>query len=532
MRKELFYILILFSIFINADQKLMGTKGIIDIGNKEVSTEIEVPAQYIQSDPITKIIPNEIVYKEREQSELFDCEIDFLGTKTCPIATADCPSFEEFTLGYSEKHTTIKYFEKLCANNEIKIGDRCYSDLNKDGIIDRIKFDNKINPCPDGSVIDSNSTQTGIKNENRFFWLQRDKRKSSTATIVYTGNKAVTPPSYPNINHPDVVNYARNQRTDGSLWGGNEHKYMRWFYGQYTNGKIPYHYGNSNGWTLLRADNVPTTFNFDTTCYSITKCPANTILQSDGRCQMKYDWYSYHCPIDTNDYTNSWITRNPGNDCGNPTCTNVSNPPSNNCVRVNYTCPLDPNQMCGKTVNNEINCGKGYIFKDYRCVREEPYCGEYTYNAAKDICEDIKISNKQCLNSNEIFDLGLNKCVSKTPVCLYGKWNSTLSMCETDYEALCEQEGYTFNKESGLCENKELPVCDDQYFYSSELLACVGEMTFCAPDEIYNEETSMCEKKVCGTNNTVEADGRCETTSLCDGILTENGTCIPNTVVK
>jgi len=82
MFKQILLLFLFLNIQLFADRGFLGKEGIVDIGTKEISKEIEVPAQYVQSDPITKIVPNEIVYKEREQSELFDCEIDFLGTKT------------------------------------------------------------------------------------------------------------------------------------------------------------------------------------------------------------------------------------------------------------------------------------------------------------------------------------------------------------------------------------------------------------------------------------------------------------------
>lgn len=535
MFKQILLLFLFLNIQLFADRGFLGKEGIVDIGTKEISKEIEVPAQYVQSDPITKIVPNEIVYKEREQSELFDCEIDFLGTKTCPIATTDCPSFEEFTLGYSQKHTTVKYPEKLCGSNEIKVGNKCYLDNDKNGLRDEFFYTEKTVHSYGNSI--SRTTVNRYHNETLAPF-------SEVYFLVSSGNTC----------DPDLT-YYQGFINGTSVFSGNtcSARNTGWRHsftnntGNIINAQIrTYSYHTWKGWDTysiyykIRLLNKPFPLGYKKETngsiiylYKEAVCPANTTLQADGKCKMQYDWYSYHCPTDTNIYTNPWIVRNPGKDCGNPTCTNSSTPPSNNCVRVNYTCPLDSNQMCGKTVNNNVDCGTGYIYKDYRCVREEPYCGEYTYNAAKDICENIQQNNKKCLNSNETYDLELNKCVSQNPVCLNGsKWNDTTGMCEDDFEVACKQEGYVFNKTSGLCENKSIPICPEQYRYDTTLSACVGEMTFCAPDEVLNEETKMCEKNVCGTHSTINSNGRCETSALCNGTLTASGTCIPSNIIK
>jgi len=428
----------------------------------------------------------------------------------------------------------------LCGSNEIKVGNKCYLDNDRNNIKD-IFLSNQYSfyrggssyPAGWGGILSSYHINVG--NYTFTFYAPVSGNYTFRAQVDNQYNLSLN-----NTTILSGANWQSIQSTSRYLAQGTHTiRFNTWnhsgpqgaalvIYG--TDGKMLWNTRQGQIPTVI----CPNGYSIDGyNCYKNSYCPANTTLQADGKCKMQYDWYSYHCPTDTNIYTNPWIVRNPGKDCGNPTCTNSSTPPSNNCVRVNYTCPLDSNQMCGKTVNNNVDCGTGYIYKDYRCVREEPYCGEYTYNAAKDICENIQQNNKKCLNSNETYDLELNKCVSQNPVCLNGsKWNDTTGVCEDDFEVACKQEGYVFNKTSGLCENKSIPICPEQYRYDTTLSACVGEMTFCAPDEVLNEETKMCEKNLCGSYSTINSNGRCETSALCNGTLTASGTCIPSNIIK
>ncbi|HID92636.1 MAG TPA: hypothetical protein EYP60_00945, partial [bacterium (Candidatus Stahlbacteria)] len=64
------------------------------------------------------------------------------------------------------------------------------------------------------------------------------------------------------------------------------------------------------------------------------------------RCEMEYDYYDYLCPDEPNIYGNNYFPLDPGGDCGHVLCTNGPTPPTNNCVRLKYSCPVDPSKTC------------------------------------------------------------------------------------------------------------------------------------------------------------------------------------------
>lgn len=264
--------------------------------------------------------------------------------------------------------------------------------------------------------------------------------------------------------------------------------------------------------------------------YLDPECPSNTDEQSDGSCTMKYNWYSYLCPTDINKYGAIWKAKDTGSDCGNLSCTNSITPPKDNCVRATYTCPLNPNQKCGKTLNTISSCESGYTWNNNRCERIESFCGSSVYNATLDICQDITHYSKLCSDSNQTYNPSTDLCETKQVACENGKFDKKVNSCVMDFIPVCEIQGYVYNSISDTCENPTLPICKTQYNFESSTGDCKGEMTMCETGYIYNEEIDRCEKELCNILNTNDSGTRCETQALCDGVITQNGNCIPNTL--
>jgi len=517
-------------------------KGIVDIGTKTATTEIEVPMEYIYTEANQTIIDNEIIYLERLQSELFDCEIDFLETQTCPHGITECPSYEEFDDGYSTKHHVVKSFVKICPASTVQSAQKCYEDSNNNGISDYLK---KINyeyvlsnsgsssPAGWGGLLASYNISVGDYTY-KFYAPKNDKYK----VRIQTDNYATIDIDNNQI-HSDTSDY----------WGEESPKYVDLNSGEHTIKISAKNYAGPHGvavaiydssddllWNtrsgqILEYNECKEGFIAEGDyCYIASKCPDNTTEQSDGSCKMEYDWYSYHCYSDSNYYTNTWQVRETGQDCGNPTCTNGPTPPSNNCVRVDYTCPIDGNKNCGKTTASDVDCGVGYVWNDNRCERIETYCGSSTYNAAQDICQNITHYEKLCVNPTDVYDVNKNKCVSNTEICKNGAYDPNTRTCYMSFKAKCELEGYIYDVSTETCIDEDKDICDPQYNYIVSENICKGTMTMCASDEIYNSTSKQCEKSKCGILDTTDSGTQCETNSLCDGIITSIGKCLPNTI--
>lgn len=477
--KLILLVFIFFSIETFAANRLLKKQNIIDIGHNQESREIEVPKEKIIKEPNIRIMENKTVYAKRIQSQKYDCETDFLGTETCSQEQTVCPSTTDYVDGYSIAHHVKKQYLKICSPWDIQEGGRCYPDKDNNRLKDSFR-----------TVTPASST-TSV-----YFWCNAGYYvKQGTGWDNYGGCGGA-------INW--AVNYSETQ-----------------YYCDGIESQSKYCVSNS----------CPAGYSLDgENCYKKTFCPNGTVEQSDGTCLMEYDWYSYLCPTDTNEYGEPWRVIYSGSDCGDASCTNSATPPVNNCARVHYTCPTDPNMKCGKTQNEIGFCQDGYVWNNNRCERVEKFCGSSFYNATLDICQDITRYTKLCKEYGEVYDKIKNKCVSSVTACENGVYSETYNKCMMDFVADCNSSGYVYNPASDVCENKTKPLCKTQYNFDSTRSICVGEMAVCSTGYTYNADTNKCEKELCGILGTDNNDTRCITQPLCDGVLTPEGACIPNTL--
>jgi len=477
--KKILILLFILGTLLYGDNFFLKNHNIVDIGHNANSNVIEVPKEEIYTDPQVQKVPNVIDYTQRKQSPLIDCETDFLGTETCQAEQNICPGFKEYDDGYSTPHNVTKKLQKICPYGTLKIGDKCYADINGDGQKDSF---------PKYSQADKTTTN--------YYWCNggRDYVQQGTGWDNYGGcggdiNWAV---------HYSTVKYSCSgvpSQTDTCLTYTCPSGYLA--DGEY--------------------------------CYKKSKCPANTTLQSDNTCQMNYTWYSYSCPAAVNSYSNKWNIINPGSDCGDASCVNSATPPHNNCVRLNYTCPIDPNMKCGKTINKIHTCPNGYIWNNNRCERVEKYCGKYSYDPLTDSCHDITYYAKKCKNSIEKYNPNTDLCESDVVACQKGVYDRELNECVMKFVPICKS-GYVYNYATNACENNQKKPCESQYDYSATDHACIGRMTVCKSGFSWNATTKKCETTVCDIVKASDVNNRCEKSIACVGVITSDGFCIPDKV--
>jgi hypothetical protein len=524
-----------------ATSKFLLNSGIIDIGHKQENNETQVPKEKIISDPSMQITENRITYQKRIQSEKFDCESDFLGTETCPQEKSICPSSEQYQDGYSILNHVKKNFIKQCVFGTIENNGRCYLDTNGDAIKDIFTLTKEYRLLWSGKVKNTTKTLTetldiptygslfvqsygaGVcDNDGSYFSISNEGTKEVYGHC-YKGNMQGAYTHSPvNTGIVEIFKNDTNSSAEITLTysytnynGGHDYSTMkRWIY----KWDKPF----PAGWT--KDDSNPDVLTF----YKEPSCPFGSTEIADGTCAVEYNWYSYLCPSDLNEYGSPWQVIDAGSDCGNATCVNSATPPVNNCIRLNYTCPLNPNQKCGKTLNSVESCDDGYVWNNNRCERIDSYCGSSFYNAALDVCQNITRYIKLCGNTDEIYNSKTDKCETGLVACDNGSYESNINACAMDFVASCLSTGYSYNSASDICENPTEKVCETQYNFDGTL--CIGEMAMCATGQVYNETLKKCEtSRICGINETIDGGTQCETPSQCDGVIS-NGKCIPNTV--
>ncbi len=530
---------LLFPICANAANQFLKNQGIVDIGRKTSSNEIEVPKQYVYTNPLMTPVSNVVIYDERLQSQLFSCETDFLGTETCPSGREDCPSNEHFTDGYSVKNHVVKSYTKICGTGHIKEGVSCFLDNNFDGIkdyrrvIDYSYSFNRSGASNSWGLGDSYDIEPGTHSDK--FYAPADGNY-----YIYLGADDTGWLDIDGVRLLNVYYWGAPQAASVFLTKGDHTLYYAgwdlhggaWWLSAHVNGPNGALLWNSRSGQVLNEVRCPSEYVISNdNCYINANCPSYTTEQPDGSCKMEYDWYEYKCPTDINYYQNPWQVRNHGSDCGNPTCTNSSTPPLNNCVQVDYTCPIDTSAKCGKTNANENICDAGYVWHDNRCERLESYCGSSVYNSLLDICQEFTYYTKLCTNPTDTYNSITNTCESSTIICDFGTYNLITKSCTMAFVGGCALSGYSYDSATESCINPTKTLCSNpQYHYDSSKNECIGEMNFCEADYTFNTTTLKCEKNKCGILGTLDNGTRCETTSQCLGTLTSSGACIPNVI--
>jgi len=521
LKTLLFYMLL--AQLLNAKNELLLNKGIVDIGRTSTYLEVEVAKEKIFRDPDITIVPGSIVYADRLQSEKMDCMKDYIGTEICQESQEDCISSEVFNNGYSVLHHVTKDYEKYCGSDQIREDDRCYYDGNYNGIKEfpEIIYDYKTYEEREPIY----STFIGV-------WY-RFPIIAEIITYLASHSGSVST----NIqNISNTVGNGPNKLAAASTtyWTEQDRKDRPWI-------KLANGYLCADGslavstelgsLCLERPCEEGYIKDYVGYCYKPLHCPSLTTEQEDGSCKMEYDYYTYHCPDDGGEYELKWNIINSGEDCGNPSCTNSSIPPSNNCVRNDYTCPIDASQKCGKLKVGEKECGDGYIWNDNRCERIESYCGASYYNASQDVCQNILLYTKLCRNSSDIYNPTLDICSSVKKACINGIYNKEKNICESNFVGSCSSPGYKYIEETQSCIADDIELCSNPHFtYDAVYKKCIRATKVCGEGLEYDESRKKCIENICTILSTTRNGDRCETSSICDGVVTPDGKCIPSKI--
>ena len=559
--KILFLCLLLLSSSVYAKNMLYNNSSeFIDIGRTDVNGEIEVGKQYIYSDPTFNTIENTFVYGFRVQGEVQSCDIDALGAEVCPQEKQVCPSTEDIVDGSSVKHTTAKSFVKICPSNTIQSGDKCYFDGNGDGVKDVYFYMSsggykwKDYHLEGGTPVNTNKSIYAA-----FGLCEKKTNISKAGTVTIYPYGFITARHYSTQACDDdknnvIVKINNVVKLSASCNSSKDTGYIKVYENTSKVSKTVSYYlydehigynGNWDNSNMLMYvynlnKNIPSGFSIEISngklyAYKMSKCPPNTTLLSNGTCQMVYDWYEYVCPKDLSIYQTGYFPKDPGGDCGNVSCTNSPTPPQGNCVRVNYSCLLDPSKTCARSLTSQFVCNAGLEFKNNRCQRIEPYCGVNKYNALTDKCEKITQYTKLCADPSESFSYEKGECISTKAPCPAGSlYDKTLNMCTGDFNVTCP-DGYQYNSVSKACENKKQKICSNGYVYDAATGVCVSEISICDAGETWNKDIGKCERSRCNSVDLRDDQDsqRCENTKIkCDGTLTSNGECIPNKVVE
>ena len=213
---------------------------------------------------------------------------------------------------------------------------------------------------------------------------------------------------------------------------------------------------------------------------------------------MPYKYYTYHCPEanEKKEVGVTWNTTNkngewngpkiPGGDCGGigvdkeKRC-QPATPPSKNCIRTFFTCPLNPNNPCYKEPSNSNPI-------------KENYQGTYEYTAGIGKTEKKTIkSDVRCINGGSYVD-GVCILEAKTK-CLNG---GTLQngKCEAKIEeSKCDGE---FIQDTGICITDPSMVCAEGYVYDDFRKRCAAPQE-CLSGYILTED-GTCELDYSYTN--------------------------------
>ncbi|PCI30938.1 MAG: hypothetical protein COB67_00340 [SAR324 cluster bacterium] len=101
-----------------------------------------------------------------------------------------------------------------------------------------------------------------------------------------------------------------------------------------------------------------------TKCYAETFCKDGYHKTSNTTCQQNYQYYTYFCEEDENNYGSEWVGPiSLGEDClgecsqgrTQDCICNSKKPPKDNCKRKNYLCGVDESIICALEPNQEIS---------------------------------------------------------------------------------------------------------------------------------------------------------------------------------
>lgn len=521
--KRIFFSIVLLTVNIYATSSFLKDQGIVDIGRVIPSKTEIVGKSLVSVPPVIKTVPNLYVYRSRVQSPVYNCGTDAIGHESCEFEETRCPSSYQYTNATSVLHHVDKTLYTLCPAGTIRQNGLCYIAV-AGHKKDFRQFSQNYTAhsqsiCADNTAwFRASQNNTTLKvgiwagthncGGSGMWWLS----KINVPSTIQVGAVHVSYSAGCLGNGHLITNTNSSQTVTSSQCTarGAQHPYVSFkYYFSYTNCPSGY---TSDGMY----------------CYQHPHCPQYTTLQSNGTCKLEYNWYSYVCPADTNKYANPWIAINPGHDCGNGSCTNSPTPPPNDCERVTYTCPLNPNEACAQIQKGAVTCPSGYVYQDNVCERKATFCGSSYYNSQLDVCQNIKTYTKLCTDPSDVYNPKLNICESGHKACPNGFYNKTLGVCQMNYIISCPTPGYTYDVNLGYCVNPNQMPCRSGYHYDASKHECIGPQV-CPSGTTYNAVSHECQTNICGLYGTVDGNnGNCELPNIdCHGTVTSSGQCIP-----
>lgn len=392
MRRICTYIVLFLLTSINLyaaiDNRLLVPEGkpITDIGYKHPSDVMNQQLQKVIVKLEAKLREIEGSFKlERRKITTKDCLVDDYGFETCPESAVQCSGFMEYSRGYAIEHK-----ERIEEDAE-------WTSVDKEHSVDGAFYGDMLVPKNAGSytgastnlvyqdIFNSQSPQT-LFNQG---WRTEDGKFGMLLFNFGSGDGALKVRPAPS-RYKKVVD-------GGGFWDD-------WFF----NASGVHTHNGQYATYLVEWDYIPSSISFICDDYCLISKPSSIAgyrgkgctkdgYQYDdvtGKCVIEYKWYEYVCanedgweafldaeqipPFKKEDMYNQnhimWRgpMKNTGGDCagtcGSVGCScNSPTPPEENCVRPNYTCPIDPKAECarvptGSKENVNAVYDKGYLF--------------------------------------------------------------------------------------------------------------------------------------------------------------------------
>ena len=527
---------------------LINNKNIVDIG---IESPIEkgvtkIAKIKVEKEPRKVEVPKVVLNAQRNIIDEKTCLIDELGHENCPNDLEQCREWYEYSRGYSHLHTRIitKPLERISTTQEDAVNKNefygTWHILPNHGAIDGIK-----------ATIHADVTYKAHGNFPSPEQMYKDgwNYQGKFAMKLFNfgsgyGGMSVYP-------LPDKCVMIAN---GGSVID------MHPTFPQESDRMYIVNSGNGQYATVLCTwDHIPTQpIHFECDDYCLAGKPGSPTgywkwgcnppyKEKNGKCVLKYSYYTYTCPTGRNEYNESWfgpLISTGGDclgDCGGWGCVcNSPTPPARNCARENFTCPVDPSRKCtllptnnpeagnseyaenyiyslGNSVKHEkiaevnmtcpvgwtLNVNKGICEKDpdYKCLtqgfyydKEKGFCVQNTRCESgvrdPDTGECLYKPNYNCPDDGYVYDEGLGKC-KKTPFCDRGTFNPVTNKCEEGAGGNVCPKGFTYNKARNRCEK---PMTDFIEFteHKGELwVGKIGDNYLSGHCTMYSYDTSF-----------------------------------------
>lgn len=549
--KYLFLLLIFISNVANAGTNTLINKGngIVDIGS--INTIKSGAAFYekktISIAALSRLIDREILPVKRKE-DIKDCLSDPYGHETCSEELTSCNDNANYNAGSATKHIGKDTIPTISSN----ISYRLNSTL-------PIYGETSAWPEPLKSY--------SIKNDNynfKFYAANSDNYKFSIEIDNY-GKYSIDNGEFKNITSWKEVNsftkyLSKGEHTIQISGDGDQH----------TDGTaitIKNSAGNLIWNTRTGGQNI-----------TIYTCPIGYYKLNNSICEKDYIYYTYSCPTDIDQYGNSWKGPlvNSGGDCqGNGVsqskggvCPNAGpTPPAHNCMRYNYSCPINSSFQCIAGPNtNEIgkNIFNGYKYEIADSIKFEnillkPFiCPDYPginyscetgWTLNGNICEKIIDSTNIMVPVNGVCNEGYklidNKCYKEIEGTEFTKntngqivytkyagngYNKNLNSCSAPKKHECQYANYSYDKFlnkcikapnceksiNGHCYSKPNRYCKSGYSYDSTTKKCI-KYASCSKGTLTIHDINGTPSEVCESNPT-----KCNTTGFTLNTYIEN----------